>query len=556
MAMPRLEITDRMGRRVVPIEKSTFLIGRREGSDLRPMEHQEVSRDHAEIVQVDNEIVQVDNKYVIRDRGSRKGTFVNDEQVTERELQNGDRVRLGRTGGVELVFLVGEAEQRVDRTTSTAIGDLRLVATLLEGLSALGSGRILEDVLALVLDAAIEAGNAERGFIMLADSDRQLEFKLARSRGRTTLPGDHFETSRKIPEQVFTTGQTRIVSDLLEGDLADVHRGTVAFGIRHVLCVPLRLVQHLDREEGHEGGEDRRIGVLYLDSRERGTLLSSGTRGALETLATEAAVAIENARLYRLLEKAKLDQDMRVAAEIQQALLPKGDQVGEYFGAAATSLPSRFVGGDFFDYARLSGERFGFVLGDVAGKGPSAALLSAMVQGIFATQTTACEGPGHVMATINEVLCRRGLENRFVTVFFAVLHPDGTLHYCNAGHNAPFLVSGGTTQRLEVGGPIVGLFEGVAFDNGTVTLAPGDSVVVFSDGVSEAQSSEDEEFGEGRIEAYLTAHRGASPKPLLDDLLDAVRAFTAGAPQSDDVTAMVVQYTGSPRPKSSAASNA
>jgi hypothetical protein len=324
MADARLEVTDALGRRVVPIDKGAFGIGRRETNDLR-LAGSEVSRDHAEITSENG-------RFLLRDRNSRYGTFVNGEQVTERALAHGDRIRLGRSGGAEMVFLIAEAAPPPDKATTTAIGDLRQVAALLEGLRALGSGRVLDDVLALVLDSAIEVSGAERGFIMLATPSSDLEFKMARGRGRVVLSGSSFATSRKIPEEVFRTGELKIVADLLDGDLANVHMGTVALGIRNVLCVPLRLVRYLDKAEG-PAGEQKRIGVLYLDSREKGTLLSNSTRAALDTLATEAAVAIENARLYReTLEKARMEQELRIAAEIQQALLPRAIRTGAFFG--------------------------------------------------------------------------------------------------------------------------------------------------------------------------------------------------------------------------------
>ena len=247
-------------------------------------------------------------------------------------------------------------------------------------------------MLSLVLDSAIEVSGAERGFIMLALESVDLEFKMARGRGHITLSGGSFATSRKIPEEVFRTGEPRIVADLLDGDLANVHMGTVALGIRNVLCVPLRLVRYVDKAENV--GEERRIGVLYLDSKEKGSLLSGSTRAALETLATEAAVAIENARLYReTMEKARMEQEMRIAAEIQQALLPKAARAGSYFRAAAASLPCRSIGGDFYDYVEMNDGSLGFALGDVAGKGPPAALLSAMMQGIFAAQAATSDEP-------------------------------------------------------------------------------------------------------------------------------------------------------------------
>ncbi len=249
--------------------------------------------------------------------------------------------------------------------------------------------------------------------------------------------------------------------------------GTVALGIRNVLCVPLRLVRYLDRAEAV--GEERRIGVLYLDSREKGSLLSNSTRAALETLATEAAVAIENARLYReTMEKARMEQEMRIAAEIQQALLPKAGRVGRATSdAAAASLPCRSIGGDFFDYVDLSDGSFGFALGDVAGKGPPAALLSAMMQGMFAAQAAGSDSPSRTIGKVNLALYRRGIESRFVTLMYGSLQANGQLLYCNAGHNPPLVVGKNGFRRLECGGPIVGLFESASYEEETVTLVAG-----------------------------------------------------------------------------------
>src|SRR5215471_5202675 len=529
----RLEVTDALGRRIVPIGKEAFGIGRRETNDLR-LAGSEVSRDHAEIVSSGA-------GFVVRDKQSRYGTFVNDEPVTERPLAHGDRIRLGRSGGAELVFLLADTAPAQDKATTTAIGDLRQIAALLDGLRALGSGRVLDDVLALVLDSAIEVTGAERGFIMLAIAGNDLEFKLARGRRQQTLPGTTFATSRKIPEEVFRTGEPKIVADLLDGNLANMHEGTVALGIRNVQCVPLKLVRYVDRADDVAG--ERRIGVLYLDSREKGSFLAGSTRGALETLATEAAVAIENARLYReTMEKAKMEQEMRIAAEIQQALLPKAGYSGAFFKTAASSLPCRSIGGDFYDYVDLPGGAFGFALGDVAGKGPPAALLSAMMQGIFAAQAAASDTPSQTIARVNLALYKRGIESRFVTLMYGALESDGRLTYCNAGHNPPLVVGKKGVRRLETGGPIVGLFEAAAFEEETVTLAPGDWLIVFSDGVSEALSADGEEFGEPRIIAAAEKHRDLPPSEFLQAIFSDVRAFTKGAPQSDDITALILRF--------------
>lgn len=534
----RLEVTDALGRRVIQIDKPVFSIGRRSGNDLQ-LVGSDVSRDHAEIA-TDGE------RFVLRDRGSRYGTYVNGEAVTEHPLQHGDLVRLGRSGGAEMVFLhddVTQSSASSDKHTTSAVGDLRQVAALLEGLRALGSGRVLDEVLALVMDSALEVTGAERGFIMLATSEGELEFKIARGRGRVTLSGKGFETSRKIPEEVFSTGQDKMVADLLDGDLANVHMGTVALGIRHVLCVPLRLVRYLDRAE--MPSEEKRIGVLYLDSREKGALLSRAARAALETLATEAAVAIENARLYReTLEKARMEQELRIAAEIQQALLPEPRRQGAFFDAVGQSVPCRAIGGDFFDYVDLPSGAFGFALGDVAGKGAPAALLTAVIQGVFSSQASSGNSPATTLSRVNQALIRRAIEARFATGLYAVLTREGELTYCNAGHNPPMVFTPRGVRRLETGGLILGLFEHATFEEETFTLEPGDLFVAFSDGVTEALSASGEEYGDDRLVACVQANRDRPVPELLDAIFASVREFTVGAVQSDDVTALVLRYEG------------
>jgi len=538
MPIGRLEVTDALGRRVVPLEKPVFSIGRRSGNDLQ-LVGSDVSRDHAEIAREAE-------TYILRDRGSRYGTFVNSEQVNEKALTHGDLIRLGRSGGAEMIFLLDEPTigTASDKHTTSAVGDLRQIATLLEGLRALGSGRVLDEVLSLVMDSAIEVTGAERGFIMLANATGELEFKVARAKNRVPLPGKSFETSRKIPEEVFATGQERVVADLLDTNLATEHNSTIVLGIRHVLCTPLKLVRYLDRRD--MPNEERRIGVLYLDSRERGAVLSRAARAALETLATEAAVAIENARLYReTLEKARIEQELNIAAEIQRQLLPEPRRLGGFFDAAGASLPCRSIGGDFFDYVDLPGGEFGFAVGDVAGKGAPAALLTAVLQGVFASQASSGSSPAIALARVNQALIRRSIESRFATAFYAIVAPDGSLTYCNAGHNPPLLVSTNEVTHLDKGGLILGLFEHAVFEEETVTLKPGDLLVTFSDGITEALSATGEEYGEARLLECVQANRDASVPDLLDHILASVRDFTAGAVQSDDVTALVVRYVGS-----------
>lgn len=532
MAHAQLEVSDGLGRRAIPLDKPSISIGRRSENDLR-LTGSDVSRDHAEIVRADG-------TYILRDRSSRYGTFVNGEQVSERVLSHGDHLQFGRASGTEVVFSLEDAAPVVERPQPIAVGDLRQLATLLEGLRALGSGRVLDEVLILVLDGAIEVTSAERGFIMLAGDTGELEMKLARARGGITLPGSRFDTSRKIPEEVFATGELRIVADLLDGDLANVHMGTVALGIRHVLCSPLRLVRYLDRKD--MPSEARTIGVLYLDSREKGTLLAPHTRVALDTMAAEAGVAIENARLYReTLEKAKIEHELSIAAEIQRALLPPGQHDGPFYRASAMSLPSRAIGGDFYDFVDLSTNTVGVAVGDVSGKGPAAALLTAKIQGLFSAQLDE-PSPARNLRRVNAGLIRRAVQAKYATIFYATLTSTGLLTYCNAGHNPPLIYGKSGLRRLDEGSVPVGLFESAQYADAHEQLRPDDVLVIYSDGVTEALNGHGEEFGEERLVNVIKEHYTADPALLLAAIVGAVQTFAHGAPPHDDVTALVVRY--------------
>jgi phosphoserine phosphatase RsbU/P len=535
MASARLEVTDALGSRTIPIQKDLFIIGRRSSHDLH-LDGADVSRDHAEIEQRGD-------RFTLRDRGSRCGTFVNGELITERALEHGDRVHIGRSSGADLVFLLDQAPALTTPVSASAISDLRHIATLLEALRAVGSGRVLDEVLVLVLDSALEVTGAERGFIMLAGPHGRLEFTLGRGRGHVTLPGHTFRTSRKIPEEVFTTGTARVVADLLDADLAEGHVGTIALGIRHVLCVPLGLVRYVDRQDSAE--QPRRIGVLYLDGQDKGTLLSPTTRAALETLAGEAALVIENARLYRqAIEKARLEQQMKIAADIQRALLPKPHYRGNGFELACASVPCLAIGGDFFDYLELPDGGFGFVLGDVSGKGLPAALLTAVVQGVFAIEASLGHAPADMLAALNATLIRKAVEGRFATIFYGALSGDGRLTYTNAGHNPPLVLGTAGLRRLSSGGTIVGVFQEAEYDQETVTLDPGDLVVVFSDGVTEAFNANWEEFGNDRLIECVRANADLPPVALLEQIVAAVRRFANDAVQSDDMTVLILRYVG------------
>jgi len=187
------------------------------------------------------------------------------------------------------------------------------------------------------------------------------------------------------------------------------------------------------------------------------------------------------------------------------------------------------------------------VLGDVAGKGPPAALLTAVLQGIFAANADSGFTPAETMGRVNTALLRRAIESRFATLWYAMLSCDGNLTYCNAGHNPPLLFGrDGLRGRLEAGGPIVGAFPSAEFEQEKLQLNPDDTLVVFSDGVPEATNREGEEFGEHRLVSCVEANREMPPARLLECVLDTVQGFRADAVQSDDLTIFILRYSAGP----------
>jgi len=534
---PRLNVTDDQGQRTVVVDKPVFSIGRRTSVDLQVL-RQDVSKLHAEVVREGD-------AYQIRDCGSRFGTFVNSDRISEpHTLAHGDHVQLGPNVPVDIVFVADPDLPSGLSSAASSPSDLRQLTAILDGLRALGSGRVVDEVLTLVLDSALDVTSADRGFVMLADADKALTLKAARNRGHRTLPEATFATTRRIPLEVYATGESRMVGDLSAESLADQHQGTILAGVRQVLCVPLRAGPRGTAGEGN--GRAGIIGVLYLEGQERQTLVAPGTRQTLEAFATQAALAIESARLYaEEANKARLERDLQLAARMQRALLPPDQALGATWDLAASATPCRMVGGDFFDYLELGAGQVGAILGDVAGKGPSAALLAAAVQTNVMAHAPASADPADTMTRVNHALLRRAVDARFATMFYATLAPDGRMDYSNAGQEPPIVVrAGGRTERLTAGGPVLGVLPQAFYDAGTAALAPGDLVVVYSDGVTEALDPYGTEYGQERMTEAIAGLHGEAPDAVRDHLIASVDAFAAGTPQADDLTILVLRHRG------------
>jgi serine phosphatase RsbU (regulator of sigma subunit)/predicted ester cyclase len=274
------------------------------------------------------------------------------------------------------------------------------------------------------------------------------------------------------------------------------------------------------------------------------------------TVAGEKIVREE--RLYDLtgvverLEKARIDAELQTASEVQSALLPRSVKTGTRWEAVADSIPCRAIGGDFFEIVELPSGAVGVALGDVEGKGTPAALVGAMLHGMFVADAQTGLNPAAtlqrmnrqlaVQHTGNKKLATRHRGTRFATLVYGVLSPDGRFVYSNAGHSPPALLTRGEVRRLRSGGPILGAFPDASFEEGGARLATGDTLLMFSDGVTEARNANDEEFGEARLIAHTEEHVARSPAEFLDGILGALREFVGPTHQSDDITVAVTRY--------------
>jgi phosphoserine phosphatase RsbU/P len=269
-------------------------------------------------------------------------------------------------------------------------------------------------------------------------------------------------------------------------------------------------------------------------------------------LTTKGGQIVRDERLYdstgvlERLEKARVDKELRTAADVQRALSPRAAHVGPFFESVGDSIPCRAIGGDFFEFVDLPNGDASIVMGDVSGKGPPAALLAAMLQGMLAVEAPECRGPADTLTRVNRQLAARRLEPRFATVVYGVLSRDGRFTYANAGHNPPAALTRNGVRRLTIGGPILGVFAEARFEEETLQLSPDDILMMFTDGVTEARNGAGDEFGEDRLIRSLDSGTGAPLSSVLAGVFAAVRTFCQDAAQSDDITVTATRFRAAP----------
>ena len=295
--------------------------------------------------------------------------------------------------------------------------------------------------------------------------------------------------------------------------------------IKSLLSVPLEL-------------KGRLIGILNLFNKVDGEITSEDSR-LVAIIASQCAQVIENARLYvEEMSLKQLEEDLRHAKSIQYMLLPQSAPAIPGADVAGLSVPAHDVGGDYFDYIELGNNRWGIAVGDVSGKGMPAALLMANLQATMRGAARTSASVAECVATVNRLLLGSTDSRTFVTLFYAVYDaPARTLTYCNAGHNYPYRIrTDGSLDTLKTGGPLAAAFAWSQYDEATIALEPGEGLLIFTDGVTEAANPEEEQFGEGRLEDVIRAHRHAGAKPLIDQIVTDVLAFQKTAPVADDLT--------------------
>lgn len=513
-----------------------------------------VSRFHAEIRREGT-------GYEIRDLGSRHGTFVDGVRVQESPLADGNEIRLGAPGAPALVFHAAPTPGADTAREPAPSRELRDIASLLDVFLTLKTDLVLDDLLEIVVRQAIEITGADRGMILLSDpepipsksreggpegSERdptRLRPAIARAKGGEPIAEDGIAISRRIPRSVFETGRGEIFEDLLLPGAAEEHPGTIGMGVRSAMCAPLRS----RRAETGPEGEREVLGVLYVDSATRKEPFSPRTLQAFESLAVEASQAIWNARLYKVcLEKRRVDDEIRIAQSIQRSLQPAPDFENGWAALRGTSEPSREVGGDFFQYYPLAPDRLALAVGDVSGKGIPAAILSATLDGLaygLASDPTRISRLEDAAAVLNRYLLLKSAEQNFVSLFFGVLSAGGSLAYVNAGHNPPLLLrADGTVERLLATGTVLGAFEESTYESGRVELRPGDLLLLYSDGLTEAKAPGGERFGGERLLAAAREAASGRPAAVHAAVLARLKEFAGEGPLADDVTLAVLRF--------------
>ncbi len=419
-------------------------------------------------------------------------------------------------------FLTGDAEK-----------DSRNVQILLGAVEELYGLRTLEELMESAVDRAIRITGAERGMLLLIDAAGELKTQVARSAEREDLPLDT-RYSGTVVNKVSTSGEASLTMDTADAHTGSLSDSILAMRLLSVMGVPLPI-------------KGRSLGVLYVDSTAKVKEFTTSELSVFQALGGLIALAVENGRLLaRKAEQERIKRELRVAQQIQERLLPSDLAQPEGFDLAGTNWPCDETSGDYFDVIPYGDGRLALVVGDVSGHGLGPALIMASTRALLHSSLVTRPDLEDVVNTINVYLERDIPANAFMSFFLGSLDPaTRSFEYVSAGHNPP-LLSGtdGSIEELERTGPVLGVLPEASYTvSAPRTLAAGNTLMLYTDGIFEAGNGKGEMYGEERLQASFAAHcaAGIPASAILDGVLADLTAFVDGEPFDDDVTCLIVR---------------
>lgn len=530
---PMLMLLDGTDRRSLVLDHTPFRIGRKSDNDL-VLPDTRVSRNHAEVVQESG-------AHFLVDLESKHGTYVNGERVSGRQqLVRNDRIEIGARDGVILIFAPTKPHsssreflRQITQVPSNKTSDLEKLRVFLEAARRLNATSVLDDILATLVETSLRLTQAERGFVYLLGKEGELRMACAQNaKGEELL--DDSSISRSVVEEAARSGGEFMVSDTLGHTAVGQRASVIANELRSMVCIPLRKLQAAE-------DDDQRtpvLGVLYLDSKVVAHDMSTTSHDILRAIASEAASLLAGAQMAQAEAAARrYQQELSIAAGFQQRLMSvRIPEVG-WAKISARNIPCSEIGGDFYDVVRTP-DGLALIVCDVCGKGMTAALLASILQGMLYSNLSAGMPLGEIVAHANRFLCQRDLSERYATLVIVKLAADGRAEYVDCGQVNPLVIHGGRVARPDVANVPVGMMESVSYETGSFQLAPGDRMLLVTDGVTEAEDKEFEFFGEERLEKLAL---GREP---IAKIVAAIQEHRENRPLADDVTLLELEYTG------------
>jgi serine phosphatase RsbU (regulator of sigma subunit) len=510
------------------------------------------------------EIRTSDRGFMCRDLDSKNGTRINGTRTTSCELKHGDSIRIGDT---VLRFEFGDDSGQVvagktvflqtvldpdghEQELPPASRSQELLEAAYTLMNAIASNFDACDLVDTILQTTMDAIRAQRGAILFAGPDEELLpcgvcgcVHTIRDGVHRPAGVDEIHISETVARRVLRDGENVLYQFARTDGPVDASVSINALNLTSILCVPIRTQNSI-------------LGILYIDTDIADHTYTQDDLLLAAAAGNSAGLALENANIHQaLLEKQRIEQDIAAAWTIQEGFLvkdwPTDDPRCEVYGE---TRPAKVVGGDFYDFVRLGSDTVGLLIGDVSGKGVPAALTMAQMLAEFRLCAQDAESPSEVLRRLNENLVTRSQRGTFCTVCFVTVDlGSGMLVGANAGHHPMLLVAHDrVTSLLEASGPPIGVLPGVVWSDVTTTVRPGDLLLMYTDGIVEAQDgtvddlSEDaaDEYSLDRLERLVTEHRGEAPSALIDVVIRDVHDFCAPLSPHDDCTMIALRYRG------------